>query len=155
MGPLQLQIWSESRLKKVSIVTSRPIETQVEGACTLTGVGIELSQTQSGQLIKCQGIKRNGGTVQRSASHPSPGGRLHHDLLHRQRGVGRHLLQCPRHQVAHLWRPQPLGLPHHVWGHHLSQVVIIKSGHFSLFRFPGQLNADMRKLAVNMVPFPR
>ena len=25
----------------------------------------------------------------------------------------------------------------------------------TLFRFPGQLNADMRKLAVNMVPFPR
>ena len=24
-----------------------------------------------------------------------------------------------------------------------------------LFRFPGQLNADLRKLAVNMVPFPR
>ena len=23
------------------------------------------------------------------------------------------------------------------------------------FRFPGQLNADLRKLAVNMVPFPR
>ena len=24
-----------------------------------------------------------------------------------------------------------------------------------IFRFPGQLNADLRKLAVNMVPFPR
>ena len=23
------------------------------------------------------------------------------------------------------------------------------------FRFPGQLNSDLRKLAVNMVPFPR
>lgn len=26
---------------------------------------------------------------------------------------------------------------------------------FSFQRFPGQLNADLRKLAVNMVPFPR
>jgi len=26
---------------------------------------------------------------------------------------------------------------------------------YSLFRFPGQLNADLRKLLVNMVPFPR
>ena len=26
---------------------------------------------------------------------------------------------------------------------------------FNFFRFPGQLNADLRKLAVNMVPFPR
>ena len=27
--------------------------------------------------------------------------------------------------------------------------------YFLIFRFPGQLNADLRKLAVNMVPFPR
>ena len=29
------------------------------------------------------------------------------------------------------------------------------SGVTTCFRFPGQLNADLRKLAVNMVPFPR
>ena len=29
------------------------------------------------------------------------------------------------------------------------------SGITTCFRFPGQLNADLRKLAVNMVPFPR
>ena len=29
------------------------------------------------------------------------------------------------------------------------------SGLTTCFRFPGQLNADLRKLAVNMVPFPR
>lgn len=29
------------------------------------------------------------------------------------------------------------------------------SGVTTSFRFPGQLNADLRKLAVNMVPFPR
>ncbi|KAI9095189.1 beta tubulin [Phlyctochytrium arcticum] len=36
---------------------------------------------------------------------------------------------------------------------HLVSVVI--SGITTCFRFPGQLNADLRKLAVNMVPFPR
>ena len=30
-----------------------------------------------------------------------------------------------------------------------------KKGAFNVTRFPGQLNADLRKLAVNMVPFPR
>jgi tubulin beta len=45
-------------------------------------------------------------------------------------------------------------------------IVCVKSNFFFLFqvtmsgvttclRFPGQLNADLRKLAVNMVPFPR
>ena len=29
------------------------------------------------------------------------------------------------------------------------------SGVTTYLRFPGQLNADLRKLAVNMVPFPR
>lgn len=29
------------------------------------------------------------------------------------------------------------------------------SGITTCLRFPGQLNADLRKLAVNMVPFPR
>ena len=33
--------------------------------------------------------------------------------------------------------------------------MISKLSPCTLFRFPGQLNADMRKLAVNMVPFPR
>ena len=70
--------------------------------------------------MKCKGIERNGGALQRSVSNPPPGGGLHHDLLHRQRGAGRHLLQRPRHQVAHLRRPQPPRLTHHVRGHHLS-----------------------------------
>lgn len=29
------------------------------------------------------------------------------------------------------------------------------SGVTTCLRFPGQLNADLRKLAVNMIPFPR
>jgi tubulin beta len=31
----------------------------------------------------------------------------------------------------------------------------VMSGVTTCFRFPGQLNSDLRKLAVNMVPFPR
>ncbi|XP_057326519.1 tubulin beta chain-like [Microplitis mediator] len=34
-------------------------------------------------------------------------------------------------------------------------VSVTMSGVTTCFRFPGQLNADLRKLAVNMVPFPR
>lgn len=34
-------------------------------------------------------------------------------------------------------------------------VALAMSGITTSLRFPGQLNADMRKLAVNMVPFPR
>ena len=36
---------------------------------------------------------------------------------------------------------------------HLASIVI--SGITACLRFPGQLNSDLRKLAVNMVPFPR
>ncbi|XP_018576087.1 tubulin beta-2 chain-like [Anoplophora glabripennis] len=34
-------------------------------------------------------------------------------------------------------------------------ISLVMSGVTTCFRFPGQLNADLRKLAVNMVPFPR
>ena len=34
-------------------------------------------------------------------------------------------------------------------------VSLTMSGITTCLRFPGQLNADLRKLAVNMVPFPR
>ena len=34
-------------------------------------------------------------------------------------------------------------------------VLLTMSGVTTSLRFPGQLNADLRKLAVNMVPFPR
>ncbi|CDW51932.1 Beta-tubulin isotype 2 [Trichuris trichiura] len=34
-------------------------------------------------------------------------------------------------------------------------ISIVMSGATTCFRFPGQVNADLRKLAVNMIPFPR
>ncbi|CAH8432580.1 unnamed protein product [Dicrocoelium dendriticum] len=34
-------------------------------------------------------------------------------------------------------------------------ISVTMSGVTTCFRFPGQLNADLRKLAVNMIPFPR
>lgn len=37
----------------------------------------------------------------------------------------------------------------------LFQVSMTMSGVTTCLRFPGQLNSDLRKLAVNMVPFPR
>lgn len=38
---------------------------------------------------------------------------------------------------------------------HSVSVSVTMSGVTTCLRFPGQLNADLRKLAVNMVPFPR
>ena len=72
--------------------------------------------------IESSGLKRNGGAVQRSTSDPPPGGGLHDDVLHRQRGAGRHLLQRAGHQVADLRRPQPPRIAHHVRRHHLPKV---------------------------------
>lgn len=37
----------------------------------------------------------------------------------------------------------------------ISLFQVTMSGVTTCLRFPGQLNADLRKLAVNMVPFPR
>ena len=39
--------------------------------------------------------------------------------------------------------------------HVLSNNIVEENNFYYFFRFPGQLNADLRKLAVNMVPFPR
>ena len=67
--------------------------------------------------------------------------------------------QDPEAGNAHIRWFEPPGVAHHVRGDHLSQVCSHLSQytcHLSTFlRFPGQLNADLRKLAVNMVPFPR
>jgi hypothetical protein len=38
---------------------------------------------------------------------------------------------------------------------YLAPPQLTMSGVTTSLRFPGQLNADLRKLAVNMVPFPR
>ena len=50
-------------------------------------------------------------------------------------------------------RTLKLGSPTYGDLNHL--VSITMSGVTTCLRFPGQLNADLRKLAVNMVPFPR
>ncbi|XP_062557276.1 tubulin beta chain-like [Armigeres subalbatus] len=51
------------------------------------------------------------------------------------------------------FRTLKLGSPTYGDLNHL--VSLTMSGVTTCFRFPGQLNADLRKLAVNMVPFPR
>ncbi|XP_070985773.1 tubulin beta-3 chain [Oncorhynchus clarkii lewisi] len=48
-----------------------------------------------------------------------------------------------------------LKLPTPTYGDLNHLVSATMSGVTTSFRFPGQLNADLRKLAVNMVPFPR
>lgn len=48
-----------------------------------------------------------------------------------------------------------LKLPNPTYGDLNHLVSAVMSGVTTCLRFPGQLNADLRKLAVNMVPFPR
>jgi tubulin beta len=48
-----------------------------------------------------------------------------------------------------------LGLPSPTYGDLNHLVSLTMSGITTCFRFPGQLNADLRKLATNMIPFPR
>ena len=48
-----------------------------------------------------------------------------------------------------------LQLPTPSYGDLNHLIAMTVSGVTSCLRFPGQLNADLRKLAVNMVPFPR
>ncbi|XP_058789977.1 tubulin beta chain-like [Phymastichus coffea] len=48
-----------------------------------------------------------------------------------------------------------LELPSPTYGDLNQLVSLTMSGVTTCLRFPGQLNADLRKLAVNMVPFPR
>jgi tubulin beta len=48
-----------------------------------------------------------------------------------------------------------LRLPNPTYGDLNHLVSAVMSGVTTCLRFPGQLNADLRKLAVNMVPFPR
>lgn len=51
------------------------------------------------------------------------------------------------------FRSLKIGTPTYVDLNHL--VSLTMSGVTTCLRFPGQLNADLRKLSVNMVPFPR
>jgi tubulin beta len=46
-------------------------------------------------------------------------------------------------------------LPYTTYINRYFSVSVTMSGVTTCLRFPGQLNADLRKLAVNMVPFPR
>src|SRR5436190_14449648 len=48
-----------------------------------------------------------------------------------------------------------LRLPNPSYGDLNHLVSAVMSGVTTCLRFPGQLNSDLRKLAVNMVPFPR
>ena len=108
------------------------------------------------------GVWHRGGAVQRHLVGAPAGGEHRRDLLHRQRGALRHLLQDSEDDLSYLWRSQPSRLG--TFGtfslffvtqplHDFSQITM--SGVTTCLRFPGQLNADLRKLAVNMVPFPR
>ena len=48
-----------------------------------------------------------------------------------------------------------LKLPHPTYGDLNHIVSAAMAGVTSCIRFPGQLNSDLRKLAVNLIPFPR
>ena len=66
-----------------------------------------------------------------------------------------HKLLCLRGQALYdiCMRTMKLSAPTYGDLNHLVSAVM--SGVTTCLRFPGQLNSDLRKLAVNMVPFPR
>ena len=65
------------------------------------------------------GFRHSGGALQRHPLRTPAGWKHRRDILHRQRGSLRHLLQDSQALHAHLRRPQPPRLPHHVRSHHL------------------------------------
>ncbi len=82
-------------------------------------------------------------SIQLNSFCPSVGQEHWRDILHPQWGCLLHLLEDAQTEHPNLQRSEPSDLPGDVWRYHTS------------LRFTGHLNSDLRKLAVNMVPFPR
>lgn len=57
-----------------------------------------------------EGVGHRGGALQRHVVRPPAGGEYGRDVLHRQRGPVRHLLQDSETVLAHVRRSQPFGL---------------------------------------------
>ena len=68
------------------------------------------------------GVRHSSGTLQRHPIRASTGREHRRDLLHRQRGSLRHLLQNPQTDHPNIRGFEPSDLCHHVRCHHLSQV---------------------------------
>ncbi|EAU33992.1 tubulin beta-1 chain [Aspergillus terreus NIH2624] len=62
---------------------------------------------------------------------------------------------CIDNEALHDICKRTLKLPDPSYGDLNHLVSTVMSGVTTCFRFPGQLNSDFRKLAVNMIPFPR
>jgi tubulin beta len=66
-----------------------------------------------------------------------------------------HLIVYTECRLQHFFPIRTLKLTNPTYGDLNHLVSLTMSGVTTSLRFPGQLNADLRKLAVNMVPFPR
>lgn len=62
---------------------------------------------------------------------------------------------CIDNEALHDICQRTLKLPSPTYGDYNYLVSAVMSGITTCLRFPGQLNSDLRKLAVNMIPFPR
>jgi len=62
---------------------------------------------------------------------------------------------CIDNEALHDICSKNLGLTHPTYNDLNSLISTVMSGVTCSLRFPGQLNSDLRKLAVNLIPFPR
>jgi tubulin beta len=68
--------------------------------------------------------------------------------------TGTHVF-CFDNQKLHEMSMKKQGIDKPTYGHLNSLVAMVMAGATCSLRFPGQRNADLRKLAVNLIPFPR
>ena len=88
--------------------------------------------------------------VSYTMTEPYNAGLALHQLLEHSDGVF-----CVDNEALFEMCSRSLQIPAPTYGDLNHLVSLTMSGVTTCLRFPGQLNADLRKLAVNMVPFPR
>ena len=88
--------------------------------------------------------------VSYTMTEPYNAGLALHQLLEHGDGVF-----CVDNEALFEMCSRSLQIPAPTYGDLNHLVSLTMSGVTTSLRFPGQLNADLRKLAVNMVPFPR
>ena len=80
----------------------------------------KMQQVLTLSWLRCwAGFRHSCRAIQRDSVGPSAGGEYRRDLLHRQRGVVRHLFPHVETKHSNIRRPQPPRVGHHVWCHHM------------------------------------
>lgn len=122
-----------------------------------------VAESETGYFYSFAGFGYRGRAVQRYFIRAPASREYRRNILYRQRSAVRHLFPYAETHLAHLrrFKPSSFGTYYPSTQKLLKDSIyyillqVTMSGVTTCLRFPGQLNADLRKLAVNMVPFPR